>query len=63
LFVLSQHGILIRTKVEQVRSYGRSSQGVTLMRMGEGDVVVAALVMPDEEDLERGMDERKGTKA
>jgi hypothetical protein len=31
--------------------------------MGEGDVVVAALVMPDEEDLERGMDERKGTMA
>ena len=63
LFVLSQQGILIRTKVDQVSSYGRSSQGVTIMRMGEGDVVVAALVMPDEEDLERGMDERKGTKA
>ncbi len=63
LFVLSQQGILIRTKVEQVSSYGRSSQGVTIMRMGAGDVVVAALVMPDEEDLERGMDERKGTKA
>ncbi len=63
LFVLSQGGILIRTKVDQVSSYGRSSQGVTIMRLGAGDVVVAALVMPDEEDLERGMDERKGTKA
>ncbi len=63
LFVLSQNGILIRTKVDQVSSYGRSSQGVTIQRMGEGDAVVAAMVMPDEEDLERGMDERKGTKA
>ncbi|MEJ2288983.1 MAG: DNA gyrase subunit A [Deinococcales bacterium] len=63
LFVLSQQGILIRTKVDQVSSYGRASQGVTIMRLGEGDVVVAAMVMPDEDDLERGMDERKGTKA
>ncbi len=63
LFVLSQGGILIRTKVDQVSRYGRSSQGVTIQRMGDGDAVVAAMVMPDEEDLERGMDERKGTKA
>ncbi|MEJ2290411.1 MAG: DNA gyrase subunit A [Deinococcales bacterium] len=63
LFVLSQQGILIRTKVDQVSSYGRASQGVTILRLGEGDVVVAAMVMPDEDDLERGMDERKGTKA
>jgi DNA gyrase subunit A len=63
LFVLSQQGILIRTKVDQVSSYGRASQGVTIMRLGDGDIVVAAMVMPDEEDLERGMDERKGTKA
>jgi len=63
LFVLSQHGILIRTKVDQVSRYGRASQGVTIMRLGAGDNVVAAIVLPDEEDLERGMDERKGTKA
>ncbi|HKI57020.1 MAG TPA: DNA gyrase subunit A [Trueperaceae bacterium] len=63
LFVLSKQGILIRTKVDQVSNYGRASQGVTTMRLGEGDVVVAAMVLPDEEDLERGMEERKGTKA
>jgi DNA gyrase subunit A len=52
LFVLSEGGVLIRTRVKEVSSYGRSSQGVTIMRLGEGDRVVAAMVMPDEEKLE-----------
>ncbi len=52
LFVLSEGGVLIRTRVRQVSSYGRPSQGVTIMRLGEGDRVVAAMVMPDEEMLE-----------
>jgi DNA gyrase subunit A len=52
LFVLSEGGVLIRTRVKEVSSYGRSSQGVTIMRLGEGDKVVAAMVMPDEEKLE-----------
>jgi DNA gyrase subunit A len=52
LFVLSEGGVLIRTRVKEVSSYGRSSQGVTIMRLGEGDQVVAAMVMPDEEKLE-----------
>ncbi len=52
LLVLSQNGILIRTHVQQVSSYGRSSQGVTIMRLGADDNVVAALVMLAEEQIE-----------
>ena len=52
LFVLSEGGVLIRTRVKEVSSYGRSSQGVTIMRLDEGDNVVAAIVMPDEDKLE-----------
>ncbi len=51
LFVLSQHGILIRTGVDQVSRYGRASQGVTIMRLGEGDTAVAAMVLPNEDAL------------
>jgi DNA gyrase subunit A len=51
LFVLSEGGILIRTKVDQVSSYGRASQGVTVMRLGEGDRVVQAIVLPAEEQV------------
>ena len=52
LFVLSEGGVLIRTRVKEVSSYGRSSQGVTIMRLNRGDRVVSAMVMPDEERLE-----------
>ena len=51
LLVLSEGGVLIRTRVGEISSYGRSSQGVTIMRLGEGDRVVSAMVMPAEEEL------------
>jgi DNA gyrase subunit A len=62
LFVLSEGGVLIRTRVKEVSSYGRSSQGVTIMRLGEGDNVVAAMVMPDEEKLEAALKATKSDK-
>jgi DNA gyrase subunit A len=62
LFVLSEGGVLIRTRVKEVSSYGRSSQGVTIMRLGEGDKVVAAMVMPDEEKLEAALKASKSDK-
>lgn len=51
LFVLSEGGVLIRTRVKEVSSYGRSSQGVTIMRLGEDDKAVSATVMPPEDRL------------
>jgi len=53
LFVLSENGILIRTGVSEVSSYGRSTQGVNIMRIGEGDRVVAAMVMPSDAELDQ----------
>lgn len=55
LFVLSEGGVLIRTRVKEVSSYGRSSQGVTIMRLGEDDKVVGAMVLPDEDKLEASL--------
>jgi DNA gyrase subunit A len=57
LFALSEQGILIRTKVDQVSRYGRSSQGVTVMRMGAGDHVVQALVLPAEDQVSQAIAE------
>ncbi len=51
LFVLAEGGQLIRTGVDGVSTYGRSSQGVTIKRMDEGDRVVAAMVLPSDADL------------
>jgi len=51
LFVLSEGGILIRTRIDQISSYGRASQGVTIMRMGAGDRVVQAIVLPADDQV------------
>jgi DNA gyrase subunit A len=55
-FVLSEGGILIRTKVDSVSTYGRASQGVTIMKLGDGDRVVQAIVLPAEEQVERAIE-------
>ncbi len=52
LLVLSEGGVLIRTHVSEISSYGRPSQGVKIMRLSNGDKVVAAKVMLDESKLE-----------
>lgn len=63
LFVLSEGGILIRTKVEQVSSYGRASQGVTIMKLGEDDRVVSALVMLAEDKIDEVGEEVEAAQA
>lgn len=52
LFVLSEGGVLIRTRVSEVSTYGRSSQGVTIMRLDNDDKGVAAFVMMAEDDVD-----------
>jgi DNA gyrase subunit A len=35
--LIGTNGVLIRTRVKEVREMGRATQGVTLMNLGEGD--------------------------
>jgi len=53
LLMLTNNGIVIRTTVADVRSYGRSTQGVNVMRVSEDDRAVAAMVLPSEEELDK----------
>ena len=50
LMLVSQDGVVIRTKVDTISLLGRITQGVTVMRVGEGDKVVsiAAFTMIDD---------------
>jgi DNA gyrase subunit A len=41
LFVVASNGVIIRTRVDQIRPSGRDTMGVTLMSLSEGDLVVA----------------------
>jgi DNA gyrase subunit A len=50
LMVSTKPGTLIRTKVEQISVIGRATQGVRVIRLGEGDEVTAIARIETEED-------------
>ena len=50
IMLITNDGIIIRTKVSQIRTMGRSTQGVRVMRVKEGVQVVAIAIAPHEEE-------------
>jgi DNA gyrase subunit A len=50
IVIVSQSGKIIRIEAATIRQVGRSSQGVRLVSLEEGDQVAAASVIPDTED-------------
>jgi DNA gyrase subunit A len=46
LLLMTASGMGVRIPVEQLRSMGRSTQGVTLMRLEPGDHVTQVAVLP-----------------
>jgi DNA gyrase subunit A len=48
LMLVTKDGKIIRLESAEIRQAGRSTQGVRLVRMEEGDRVAAASVLPDE---------------
>ncbi len=50
--LISQFGKIIRIDTKQIREAGRSTQGVRLIHMDDGDKVAAAVVIPNEEKVE-----------
>ena len=54
VMVISQFGKIIRIGTKTIRECGRSSQGVRLLHLEEGDRVAATSVIPPEEAHENG---------
>ncbi len=52
LMLISSKGILIRTGLDQLRDIGRNTQGVRLIRLDEGDKLVAVARVEKEDDKE-----------
>jgi len=50
IMLITERGVVIRMKVEDLRPMGRNTQGVRLVRLDEGDRLVAAI--PVERDAE-----------
>jgi DNA gyrase subunit A len=60
LMFISAKGIALRTGLSQLREIGRATQGVRLMRLEEGDQVVAVARIAKEEDEEAAVAEAAG---
>ena len=46
---ITQKGILIRSKVKDIRSSGRSTQGVKIINLDEGDkLAMIARIIPED---------------
>ena len=56
LFAIASNGVVIRTRVGEIRPSGRDTMGVTLMNLAEGDTVVAVArgAESDDDDEEPG---------
>jgi len=50
LMIITKDGKIIRLESGEIRQAGRSTQGVRLVRMEEGDQVAAASVIPESEE-------------
>ena len=50
LMIITKDGKMIRIESGEIRQAGRSTQGVRLVRMEEGDLVAAASVIPFTEE-------------
>ena len=50
LMIVSQNGKMIRIEASNIRQAGRSTQGVKLVSLEDGDKVAAASVIPDTEN-------------
>ncbi|MFC2007975.1 DNA gyrase C-terminal beta-propeller domain-containing protein, partial [Chloroflexota bacterium] len=61
LMIISLEGIIERTKVKDISVQGRSTQGVKLMNLDDGDKVVAIAAFEVEEEKSKGSGKtRKG---
>jgi DNA gyrase subunit A len=55
LMIITKDGKMIRIESGEIRQAGRSTQGVRLVRMEEGDMVAAASVIPEtDEEVKNG---------
>jgi DNA gyrase subunit A len=64
LMLITEKGILMRTRVAEIRETGRNAQGVKLIRVDEGDRLVAmAKIDAGEEEQAEGGDPESGTDA
>jgi DNA gyrase subunit A len=54
VMLISTGGVLIRTEVNSIREMSRSTQGVTLINLGEGEKLAGLECVAEKEDDDNG---------
>ncbi len=57
ILLITRAGIVLRTRLEEIRETGRSTQGVKLMDLARKDVITGIAIMDSEPDEEVGVDD------
>ncbi len=60
VMLISTGGVLIRTKVAQIREQGRTTQGVTLIALGEGEKLAGLERVVESDEIPNGNGEPEG---
>ena len=50
IFAIASNGVVIRTKVDEIRASGRDTMGVRMMRLGDDTTVVAVAKGAEDDD-------------
>ena len=63
IFAIASNGVVIRTKVDEIRASGRDTMGVRMMRLGDDTTVVAVAkgAEDDDDDEDANEDANEGT--
>ncbi|MBZ0300884.1 MAG: DNA gyrase subunit A [Anaerolineae bacterium] len=52
IMLMTENGVVLRTQLDEIRETGRSTQGVTLMNLADGDQIVGMAIMDAEPEAE-----------
>jgi DNA gyrase subunit A len=52
IMLITRYGVVLRTRLHEIRETGRNTQGVTLMDLQDGDEVVGIAIMTSTENGE-----------
>ncbi|MFA7238454.1 MAG: DNA gyrase C-terminal beta-propeller domain-containing protein, partial [Phycisphaeraceae bacterium] len=53
VMLISQQGMIVRSRVSEIRQTGRGTQGVRVINLKEGDTLIAAALIADTDDEEQ----------
>ena len=57
IMLITREGVVLRTSLNQIRETGRSTQGVKLMNLYQGDEIVGIAIFSDQNDANGAEDE------